>query len=70
MYDLTQMNRRKGRTQDWHEDAIVNVGFLKLRVRATEYTSPDGPARSYILTSLDNSKLYRFTPHLGLERVA
>lgn len=55
--------------QNWKKGEVVNVGFLRLRVKTVraEYDSlPD----IYELESLDGLKQYEFIPHNGLHLVA
>lgn len=55
--------------QDWSPGATVRVGFLSLRIIGFRPTPGDGLPDVYELESLDGSRQYDFTPHLGLERV-
>jgi len=55
--------------QSWEVGSQVKVGFLTLRVTAKEPTPGDYMPDAYHLSSLDGSKLYRFVPHNGLERL-
>jgi hypothetical protein len=79
MYNIsTQINGvRKKSTQEWKTGNIVKVGFLSLRILDKEksnlaYYSAEqsrGLPDHYILESLDGKKLYKFTPHFGLEKL-
>lgn len=55
--------------QVWQVGETVKVGFLALRITATEKTPGDGRPDIYHLTDKTGSKKYTFTPHFGLERV-
>ena len=45
---------------------MVKVGFLSLRVMATQATPGDYAPDAYILTNAKADKFYRFVPHRGL----
>lgn len=55
--------------QTWEVGETVKVGFLTLRVTAKEPTPGDGMPDAYRLTDKTGSKVYRFVPHFGLERI-
>lgn len=55
---------RQKAKQAWEVGAVVNVGFLK-GLTVTAENNADG---SYSLRSAKGAE-YRFTPHLGIERV-
>jgi hypothetical protein len=57
--------------QRWQVGEVVRVGFLQLRVVEKEPTPGDYLPDAYILCGLgaSESKLYRFVPHNGLERL-
>ena len=60
---------RPGRkAQDWSPGAVVQVGFLSLRITGYRPTPGDGMPDVYELEALDGSRRYDFTPHLGLVR--
>lgn len=54
--------------QDWSVGKIVKVGFLTLIITDIVLTPRDGMPDIYRLTSLDGTRKYEFTPHIGLER--
>ena len=54
--------------QDWSVGSVVRVGFLSLRVVASEATPGDYRPDRYILESAKGVR-YSFTPHFGLERL-
>lgn len=53
--------------QDWTPGKFVNVGFLKLRILEVIPTPKDHKPDAYILTDPRKGKVYKFTPHFGLE---
>jgi|DEB3_MinimDraft_2_1074329.scaffolds.fasta_scaffold04954_3 hypothetical protein len=55
--------------QNWSINSIVRVGFLRLRVIAVIPTPANHEPDQYALESLDGTRWYRFTPHLGIHRV-
>ena len=55
--------------QNWSINSIVRVGFLRLRVIAVIPTPANHEPDQYGLESLDGTRWYRFTPHLGIHRV-
>lgn len=55
--------------QIWEVGEMVKVGFLSLRVTAKEATPGDYLPDAYLLTDKTGTKVYRFVPHNGLERV-
>lgn len=55
--------------QVWEVGEMVRVGFLQLRVTAKEPTPGDYMPDAYLLTDKTGSKVYRFVPHNGLERL-
>jgi hypothetical protein len=55
--------------QNWSVNSIVRVGFLRLRVIAVIPTPANHEPDQYALESLDGTRWYRFTPHLGIHRV-
>lgn len=57
------------KNQDWRVGNTVRVGFLSLRVMAVEPTPGDYKPDAYRLASQDGTRLYRFVPHFGLERI-
>lgn len=61
--------RRYGQAQTWAPGAVVQVGFLKLRAIAQAPPPVIGQPIAWILESLDGSKVYRFTPYIGLESI-
>lgn len=63
--DATFGIRPLKRTQVWEVGETVKVGFLTLNITAKEPAT-----NSYLLTNKDGSKKYRFTPHLGIERLS
>lgn len=62
------MNRRRKR-QEWTIGAIVQVGWLTLKVKAIVPPPANHHPMAWLLTSLDGSRDYRFTPYNGLERI-
>lgn len=59
----------KNSKQVWEVGQKVNVGFVKgLEVIRKIPTPGDGAPDAYELKSSDGKKVYRFTPHNGLER--
>jgi hypothetical protein len=56
--------------QVWEVGETVKVGFLTLRVTAKEATPGDYLPDAYMLTDRTGTKVYRFVPHNGLERVS
>lgn len=56
-------------SQIWEVGESVKVGFLTLRVTAKEPTPGDFLPDAYILTDRTGTKVYRFVPHNGLERI-
>lgn len=55
--------------QNWKKGEVVNVGFLRLRVK-TVRAEYDYLPDIYELESLDGLKQYEFIPHNGLHLVA
>jgi hypothetical protein len=57
--------------QIWEVGAVVNVGFLKLRVIEKIPTPGDYMPDAYILCGLGekSDRIYRFVPHNGIERM-
>lgn len=55
--------------QNWAAGNIVKVGFMQLLVVRAIPTPGDYLPDAYILASLDHTKLYRFVPHNGLEKI-
>lgn len=55
--------------QNWGVGQTVSVGFLQLTVQFAIVTPNDGLPDVYFLTNKAGDKLYRFTPHYGLERI-
>ena len=55
--------------QNWTINSTVRVGFLRLRVIAVIPTPANHEPDQYALESLDGTRWYRFTPHLGIHRV-
>lgn len=55
--------------QNWGIGQQVRVGFLTLIVQAAIATPNDGLPDVYFLTNQAGDKLYRFTPHCGIERI-
>lgn len=56
-------------SQVWEVGEVVRVGFLSLRITAKEPTPGDFMPDAYILTDRTGTKVYRFVPHNGLERI-
>ncbi len=56
--------------QQWTPGQQVRVGFLTLTVRAAVATPGDHAPDAYILTNAAGTQLYKFVPHLGLERIS
>jgi hypothetical protein len=54
--------------QDWTIGQTVKVGFMSLKVVATQSTPGDYRPDIYHLESAKGVK-YEFTPHFGLQRV-
>ena len=54
--------------QNWDIGQIVKVGFLKLKIINIKSIN-DGLPDIYILKSLDDTRLYEFIPHNGLNRI-
>ncbi len=52
--------------QVWAVGETVKVGFLNLRILATQATPGDYKPDAYILTNGKADKFYRFVPHHGL----
>lgn len=57
-------------TQTWTAGATVKVGFLSLVVVAAIATPGDYAPDAYILKNAAGTQLYRFRPHLGVEKVS
>lgn len=53
--------------QDWSVGARVNLGGREYFVQGREETAPPGLARAYILTTADQSRVYRWRAFRGLE---
>jgi hypothetical protein len=53
--------------QIWAVGEMVKVGFMSLRVMATQATPGDYKPDAYILANAKADKFYRFVPHNGLE---
>ncbi len=56
-------------TQQWQPGQQVRVGFLTLTVRAAIATPGDGLPDAYLLSNAAGTRLYRFVPHRGIEKV-
>lgn len=56
--------------QCWEVGEWVHVGFLELRITAKEPTPGDFAPDAYLLTNRRGDRVYRFVPHVGLERVS
>ena len=54
--------------QNWQVGNIVNVGFLKLKIKDIKAVV-DGLPDIYYLESIDGKKHYEFIPHNGLARL-
>ncbi len=52
--------------QVWQVGEMVRVGFMHLRVMATQETPGDFKPDAYILANAKADKFYRFVPHNGL----
>ncbi len=59
----------KNSNQNLQVGANVNVGFMPLVVLAAVKTPGDYLPDAYILGSTKNSKLYKFVPHNGIEKL-
>jgi len=57
----------KNTKQVWAVGEMVKVGFMHLRVMATQATPKDGMPDAYILANKNANKFYRFVPHNGIE---
>lgn len=57
-------------SQCWEVGEWVRVGFLRLRITAKVPTPGDYAPDAYLLTDTTGTKVYRFVPHNGLERVS
>jgi hypothetical protein len=55
--------------QNWTVGSTVKVGFLTLVVKAAIATPGDGLPDVYFLANVAGTKLYEFTPHVGLRSV-
>lgn len=53
--------------QVWAVGEMVKVGFMQLRVMATQATPGDYMPDAYILVNTKADKFYRFVPHNGLQ---
>lgn len=53
--------------QIWAVGEMVKVGFMFLRVMATQATPGDFKPDAYILANAKANKFYRFVPHNGIE---
>jgi hypothetical protein len=53
--------------QIWAVGEMVKVGFMSLRVMATQETPGDYKPDAYILANAKADKFYRFVPHNGIE---
>lgn len=53
--------------QVWAVGETVKVGFLSLRILATQATPGDYKPDAYIMTNSKADKFYRFVPHNGLQ---
>jgi hypothetical protein len=53
--------------QVWAVGEMVKVGFMSLRVMATQATPGDFKPDAYILANTKADKFYRFVPHNGIE---
>lgn len=53
--------------QVWVVGEMVKVGFMRLRVMATQATPGDYKPDAYVLANAKADKFYRFVPHNGLE---
>ncbi len=55
--------------QDWSVGSTVKVGFMLLTILERVATPGNYRPDQYVMTS-SNGRIYRFTPHYGLERFA
>jgi hypothetical protein len=55
--------------QNWIVGHTVQVGFMKLNVRAVIQTPGDYLPDAYILSNLRGDKLYKFVPHNGCQAI-
>lgn len=53
--------------QVWAVGEMVKVGFMTLRVMATQATPGDYMPDAYVLANAKADKFYRFVPHNGLQ---
>ena len=53
--------------QIWAVGEMVKVGFMSLRVMATQATPGDYKPDAYVLANAKADKFYRFVPHHGIE---
>jgi catalase len=53
--------------QNWTTGQTVKVGFMSLVVVQCIPTPGDYRPDTYILSNAEQTKLYKFTPHYGLE---
>lgn len=56
--------------QDWTAGQAVKVGFMSLVVVQCIPTPGDYAPDAYILRNAASTKLYRFTPHRGIEKLS
>lgn len=56
-------------SQVWEVGETVKIGFLWLRITRKEPTPGDFAPDAYYLTDKTGTKVYRFVPHKGLERM-
>jgi hypothetical protein len=54
--------------QLWEIGEAVNVGFLRLIVKAKVPTPGDFAPDAYALTNIKGDKFYQFVPHKGVVR--
>lgn len=55
--------------QNWVPGAQVRVGFLSLIVKAAIATPGDGRPDAYLLANQAGTQIYKFTPHVGVEKI-
>jgi hypothetical protein len=64
--DMTYSTKAK---QNWNEGEVVKVGFLSgLEVIKKVATPGDYRPDLYVLWQAATNRIYRFTPHHGIER--
>lgn len=59
----------KNTKQNWKAGSTVKVGFLSLIVIAAIPTPGDYAPDAYVLTNEESTRLYKFVPHNGIERI-